>query len=296
MIPRLFSPKRTDMSKRLENINFYSIPENELYEMVVGHYRNLSFVIWDENQTLRLWTGRIRMREYLYGTSLISSTGDHEYLAYGPTKGRGHRSVSRADLKATGLFHLIPELDGPTKGLFGHEICNSVFQNPTVDIEMRQILVVKIISKMFDHLAAPVAIVLTCLRPRIWQNWLEGPRNSGVFDSRLYLCQLAQELSITHMPEGLVAEAWLQIGSVETHGFPDVSQWIGLMAMIADMLLHSQEPPQDRIEVRQSGTEPNESERQIPATPKGTKRGRALSDNGDSIAKRVSMRLRPRDT
>lgn len=147
---------------------------------------------------------------------------------------------------------------------------------------------IKTIGRLYDNLAAPVAIALTCLRPRICQNWLEGPTSSDVSENRLYLFQLARELGIIHEPEGQAIEPCLEIGSVGTDGFPYVRQWIRLMAMVADVLAHPQES-------QHPGTKPNEGDGQILTTPKGTERGSGKSNDGNSIAKRVSTRLRPRD-
>lgn len=111
------------------------------------------------------------------------------------------------------------------------------------------------------------------------------------------LARLAHELRITQILEGLSEEPWLGLGLVDTEGFPDVKQWIDLMALIADAVsrqpgvaLEPETQPSQQPQPEQTGmTKPSVSE------IKGKKRRRDKVDDIDNDEDPAKKRMRPKD-
>jgi hypothetical protein len=127
-----------------------------------------------------------------------------------------------------------------------------------------------------------------------WPAFDQGPGGVGVKqkkkgkleweDYREDIITLAKKLDITSAPAGLSQEAWLVVGMVDTLNYPDVRQWIDLMAMIAEALEGELDPEPENPPVVEQQLEPRAN---------GRKRGRDDTDEPSSSAKLAARGLRP---
>jgi hypothetical protein len=155
-----------------------------------------------------------------------------------------------------------------------------------LELDFSHLYIAMLIGSLFGNLAFPVATALACLRPRPWRSWRKTKKKGKLEweDYREDIITLAKKLDITSAPAGLSQEAWLVVGMVDTLNYPDVRQWIDLMAMIAEALEGELDPEPENPPVVEQQLEPRAN---------GRKRGRDDTDEPSSSAKLAARGLRP---
>jgi hypothetical protein len=225
---------------------------------------------------------------------------NHEYLAFGISMGNGYRPVSLSALECHGIDNILPENCGPE--IFGDTFRANMFQAPTTDIWQTDLDAFRVVGSLFGNLAFPVATALAYLRPRIWRNWRQLNGEDAQWPiSKEAIVKWARDLKMDYAPDGLHEAPWLAIGMVRTNGFPDVEQWIGLVAMFADYLPHRQPLP-SRSEQTDVAVDPEEaavaSTGHIVTADRGRKRKQDENEDDERSAKRIAtataMTLRKR--
>jgi hypothetical protein len=195
--------------------------------------------------------------------------------------------VSLADLDSHGLKKVFSELEQKINGLFGREIRRSMFSASAepVELDFSHLYIAMLIGSLFGNLAFPVATALACLRPRPWRSWRKTEKGKLEWeDYREDIITVAKKLDITGALAVLSQEVWLVVGMVDTLNYPDVRQWIDLVAMIAEALEGELDPEPEDPPVVEQQPEPRAN---------GRKQGRDDTDEPSSSAKRAARGLRP---
>lgn len=161
--------------------------------------------------------------------------GVHEYLAYGPIRGeRGYRAVSLECLETCDIHELFPELQKRDNldSQFGIRLRSNMFEGKEKSPTSGEFFRAEHLAQNFGPLFLPVYIALLCLQPRPWytsstardvcENQEVINKVTGVLDRNDVKPKLTE----------LAGQEWLKVDVVETTGFPDVSQWIGLLRAI----------------------------------------------------------------
>jgi hypothetical protein len=176
----------------------YEIPEDALYHMASDHYSTCfnvatGFSSWAASLHLVLCYAKYLNGKYKTDTAHVAVIDtdnledevlvwhvphllgyeNHEYLAFGRTRGKGYRAVSLADLDSHGLKKISPELERRIDGMFGDGLRRSMFAASAelVELDFSHLYIAMLIGSLFGNLAFPVATALACLRPRHWRSW-----------------------------------------------------------------------------------------------------------------------------
>jgi hypothetical protein len=270
----MFMPK-AGMSNPERFLDFYEVPENELYQMANSHYVGWhtplsGFSSWAASlhsvlcyaTYLRTSTTHVAVMDthnikddvLVWHVPHLISGSNQEYLAYGRIQGPGYRAVSLDALEQHGLLEVFTELRGGITDAFGDGIRRVMFASAAIRLEERMIKLVKNIGSLFGALSFPVVTALVCLQPRVWRGWRkEGDMSGQLANISQCIAKLVNALGMSSVPVGLLQEPWLRAGMVDTTTFPDVEQWISLMAWIAEHSSHKAEPNWNRIDVEKDG-------------------------------------------
>jgi hypothetical protein len=248
--------------------SFYEISEAQLHGMAIAHLRNKIVVSgyssWAASLHLVLCyamklTERCSREVHVAVMDTLDLEDDvlvwhaphlvgrfeHEYLAFGRIMGEGYQAVRFSDLKQHGILNLLPEMQYFIDA-FGDDIRVPMFRALAVQIEPADLNNLMAIGPLFGKLSFPVITALACLRPRHWSGYRKaGGIGPGWPEIKEDIRRYAEELKIAHAPPGLHREPWLVAGMVDTEKFPDVEQWIDLMAMFGELLPEQQQsdPP-----------------------------------------------------
>ena len=253
IVPHLF---KHDTDAR----GFYDTPEKDLREMVYHHYENnkkgLSpFSSW--SSSLHLVLCYAKFTDFKYNVNphvavmdtqnldrdvlvwhcpeLDLRYGVHEYLAYGPIRGeRGYRAVSLECLETCGILQLFSELQKSDNldGQFGIRLRSKMFEENAKSLTSGEFLIAEHLAKNFGPLFLPVYIALLCLQPRPWYT---SSTVRDVCEDQEVINEITGVLDRNDVEPKLTelaGQEWLKVDVVETTGFPDVSQWIGLLSAI----------------------------------------------------------------
>jgi hypothetical protein len=119
--------------------------------------------------------------------------------------------------------------------MFDHELRLEMFRAPALPTCIQETDLIKSISFLFGNLSFPIATALTCLRPRFWKDWRKsnGSESNGA-DRQERIWMLLKQLGLKTSVRGLLQEPWLAVGMVDTETFPDVAQWIDIIAIMAE--------------------------------------------------------------
>jgi hypothetical protein len=155
--------------------------------------------------------------------------GAHEYLAYGPIRGKGYTAVPFDRMPE--IFDVLPEIRTNDGNSFGDLVRERMFSDASKRLDVRNLPPIRTIASLFGHLFFPMAMALISLRPRPWMRRSRDGREPTDQDLLLIL----QGLGYPPLPEGLVEETWLQYRMVNTTegDFPDVQQWIDFTRAMA---------------------------------------------------------------
>ncbi|KAH7091591.1 hypothetical protein FB567DRAFT_519002 [Paraphoma chrysanthemicola] len=244
---------------------FYEIPESELQYMAASHYQGgrtepSGFSSWASSLHLVLCyatsmkpendphvavmeTHGLEDEVLVWHVPHLIDRGNDEYLAYGHIKGDGYRAVSLSEMQRNGLLTLLPEL--PTSRVLSDEVRANMFTQAPWLIRDNECIIIRGIASLSGNISCPMAMALLSLRPREWLVW----RTAGVSAEVRHeaVNEINRQLHIESVPKGLHQEAWLQAGMVNTNGFPDVTQWIDLLAMVVDRFHTYSNQEEDQI-------------------------------------------------
>jgi hypothetical protein len=129
-----------------------------------------------------------------------------------------------------------------------------MFGDPARIVEESEVYFFKVIGSLFGDLAFLVVTALACLRSRNWLNWRRVSDNDVAKTSiQEELIALVTALNITGVLADLRQETWLGIDMVDTQDFPDVQQWIELLAMIVEVVSDRSGQQQGQLEEQSDG-------------------------------------------
>tara|TARA_R110002003_G_scaffold124_17_gene11337 strand:- start:2455 stop:3477 length:1023 start_codon:yes stop_codon:yes gene_type:complete len=259
IMPHRFMPP-AKLKSTNELLSFYEIPESQLYRMAELHYggdRSIQsgFTSWaaslhlvlcyakhmnpkDEPHVAVMDTHELEDKVYVWHVPHLIGGGNHEYLAHGCIRGNGYRAASLRKMEQSGLLTLFFEAKDPSRSIdaFGFSLRLSMFRKGNRAVDDGECFLIWSIASLFGNLYLPIATALLSLRPRDWRNWPATGQGVSTEDRVAAIDTIIRLLRIESVPQDLHQEAWLQTGMVDTSNFPDVQQWIHLLAMIAERL------------------------------------------------------------
>jgi hypothetical protein len=272
-----------------EHLSFYEIPESQLCRMAEQHWGwytriQTGFSSWaaslhlvlcyakhmnpqDDPHVAVMDTHELEDEVYVWHVPHLIDRSNDEYLAHGCIRGNGYRAVSLRDLDQNGLRTLFPEATDPSRKTdsFGFSLRSSMFCEGNWSIDDGEWVLIQSIASLFGNLYLPMATALLSLRPRAWRDWpTTGQEEVSIEDRVADVDTIIRLLRIGSIPQDLHQESWLQTGMVDTSRFPDVQQWIHLLAMIAERLQarpqqskddHPEEPNSDAPKRKRDHTE-----------------------------------------
>ena len=107
-----------------------------------------------------------------------------------------------------------------------------MFEENAKSLTSGEFLIAEHLAKNFGPLFLPVYIALLCLQPRPWYT---SSTVRDVCEDQEVINEITGVLDRNDVEPKLTelaGQEWLKVDVVETTGFPDVSQWIGLLSAI----------------------------------------------------------------
>ena len=253
IVPRGFMPGSARRDS-LAPINFYDMPEDELYKMADGHYYTRkdiksAFSSWAASPQLVIsYAKYLRddcvhvavMDTHAMGDEVmvwhvphLISAENHEHLAFGRIRGSAYQTVSLKDLEMHGLFTLLPELNVVPFDMFGSEILAEMFLEPTKSLDLNEIYLFDTIGSLFHELTFSIVTALLSIRPKFWRGYRQtAPAEEQQQNDLDDVVNIVRALRLARIPAGLHLESWTASGAVDTK--------IDLMSMMAK---HASLPP-----------------------------------------------------
>jgi hypothetical protein len=189
------------------------------------------------------------------------SNGNHEYLAYGPIRGKGYKAVPLEELVQ--LADLVPDIRNGSN--FGYRRRAALFRAGPKDVKEPKFLdSVKMTASLFGHLSLPVAIALINFHRRPWMR--EDPIRRDPTEEEVDV--VLEALGNPEIPSDWVDMAWLQKPDmVDTKTFPDVQQYIDFLRSLLRQKVakpQNMKVEEDEDSIKLEGTKANVSPGSVP--------------------------------
>jgi hypothetical protein len=168
--------------------SFWETPERDIRAMVEGHYNGATspltgFSSWAASLHLVLFYAQsmvdsghkgihvavmdIKQLDELvlvWHVPQLLGYGAHEYLAYGPIRGKGYTAVPFDHM--TGIIDVFPEIRAKPGNQFGDLVRDRMFSRASKRLDVKDLPPIRTIASLFGDLFFPVAMALINLRPR----------------------------------------------------------------------------------------------------------------------------------